>query len=125
MSIFTPTEAARPNRTRRILILASLTTVIAVATWAIATYAAGSESQPTRATPTQASVLSALTPRQRQYVLGIASLTPAQLRAAFGTDRPSSDDSVLATLTPRERHYVQAMASMNFSTLAAAFATGH
>jgi hypothetical protein len=40
--------------------------------------------------PTLASVLSSLTPQQRQYVLGIASLSPAQLAAAFGTGQVSS-----------------------------------
>ena len=44
-------------------------------------------------TPTLASVLRSLTPRERRYVLGIASLTPLQLWAAFGT-----------TLTPPVLH---------------------
>jgi hypothetical protein len=35
--------------------------------------------------PTLASVLRSLTPSERRYVLGIASLTPLQLWAAFGT----------------------------------------
>ncbi|HET6867910.1 MAG TPA: nickel-binding protein [Solirubrobacteraceae bacterium] len=35
--------------------------------------------------PSLASVLRSLTPRERRYVLGIASLTPLQLWAAFGT----------------------------------------
>jgi Protein of unknown function (DUF3224) len=38
-----------------------------------------------RAAPTQASVLNSLTPAGRRYVLGILSLSPAQLRAAYGT----------------------------------------
>ena len=37
--------------------------------------------------PTLASVLAHLTPKQRQYVLGFASLGPAQFGAAFGTGR--------------------------------------
>lgn len=37
--------------------------------------------------PTQASVLRSLTPRERRYVLGILALTPAQLRAGFGTGK--------------------------------------
>jgi Nickel responsive protein SCO4226-like len=36
-------------------------------------------------TPTLDSVLRSLTPRERRYVLGIASLTPLQLWGAFGT----------------------------------------
>jgi hypothetical protein len=35
--------------------------------------------------PTLAYVLRSLTPRQRRYVLGIASLTPLELWGAFGT----------------------------------------
>ena len=42
--------------------------------------------RPVRSTaPTLAAVLRSLTPRERRYVLGIASLTPLQLWAAFGT----------------------------------------
>jgi len=37
--------------------------------------------------PTLESVLAPLTPQQRQYVTGIASLSYAQLAAAFGTGR--------------------------------------
>ena len=37
--------------------------------------------------PTLASVLAPLTPQQRQYVLGIASMSYPQLAAAFGTGR--------------------------------------
>jgi hypothetical protein len=39
------------------------------------------------ARPTRASELARLSPRQRQYVLGLASLSPAQLAAAYGTGR--------------------------------------
>jgi hypothetical protein len=35
--------------------------------------------------PSLASVLAPLTPRARRYVLGLMSLTPAQLAAAYGT----------------------------------------
>ena len=37
--------------------------------------------------PTRASVLRSLTPGERRYVLGLLALTPAQLRAAFGTGK--------------------------------------
>jgi hypothetical protein len=48
--------------------------------------------QPVRTTtrtgwPTLASVLAPLTPQQRQYVVGLASLSDAELAAAFGTGR--------------------------------------
>jgi hypothetical protein len=57
-------------------------------------------------------------------VLGILALTPAQSRAAFGTDQAPGDNSWMRSLTPSERRYVQAIASMSFSELAAAFGTG-
>jgi hypothetical protein len=37
--------------------------------------------------PTLASVLAPLTPQQRQYVVGLASLSDAELAAAYGTGR--------------------------------------
>ena len=37
------------------------------------------------ASPSLASVLASLTPRARRYVLGLTSLTPAQVAAAYGT----------------------------------------
>ena len=58
-----------------------------VAGWAIATYVVNPgprQLPPSQATP--ASALRPLTPQERQYVLGILSLSPAQLRAAFGTE---------------------------------------
>jgi Protein of unknown function (DUF4242) len=115
-------QTARLGRSTRLIIVAAIAAVIAVATWAIATHAAGPSSRPTTHTaPTQASMLSRLSPQERQYVLGIVALTPAQLRAGFGTDQPSGDSSWIGSLTPRERRYVQAIASMNYSELAAAF----
>lgn len=40
-----------------------------------------------RGRPTLASVLAHLSPQQRHYVLGIASMSDAQLAAAYGTGR--------------------------------------
>jgi hypothetical protein len=118
-------RTARHGRSTRLVIVAAVAVAIAVVAWAIATYAAGPSGRPTTHTaPTQASVLGGLTPQERQYVLGIVALTPAQLRAGFGTDQPSGDGSRMRSLTPRERRYVQAIASMSSSELAAAFGTG-
>jgi hypothetical protein len=65
-----------------------LAVVVAVSAWAIATYAVGSSSRSADSgAPTEQSVLSKLTPQQRQYVLGLVALTPAQMRAAFGTGK--------------------------------------
>jgi len=118
-------QTARVGRSTRLIIFAAVAVVIAVVGWAVATYTVGHGSPPANhATSTHASVLTSLTPQQRQYVLGILALTPAQFRAAFGTDRPSGDDSWMRALTPSERRYAQAIASMSASELAAAFGTG-
>jgi hypothetical protein len=118
-------RTARLGRSTRLVIVAALVAVIAVAAWAIATYAVASGSRPTNhGTPALASVLSGMSPQQRQYVLGIAALTPAQLEAAFGTEQPSADSSWMRSLPPSERRYVEGIASMTFAQLAAAFGTG-
>jgi hypothetical protein len=118
-------RTARPARSTRLVIVAAVAAVIVAVAWAIATYAASSGSRATNhGTPTQASVLSVLTPQQRQYVLGIAAMSPAQLQAAFGTVQPSANGASMRSLTPRERRYVRALASMSSSELAAAFGTG-
>lgn len=66
--------------------VAAIVLVIALPASATATsaVASGNRSQRSRA-PTLASVLRPLTLRERRYVLGITSLTPVQLWAAFGT----------------------------------------
>jgi hypothetical protein len=118
-------QVARPGGGRRVLIVAVLTMVIAVTAWAVATYAVGSGTRSTtHGGPSLASALSDLTPQQRHYVLGIAAMTTAQQRAAFGTDRPSGESSGLASLTPKERQYVQAIAAMSGAEQSAAFGTG-
>jgi hypothetical protein len=112
------------GRLHPFVLVAAIAAVIALAAWAIATYAVRHETRPTsRGIPTEASVLSNLTPQQRQYVRGIVALTPAESRAAFGTDLPSGDSSWTRSLTAGERRYVQAITSMSSSELAAAFGT--
>jgi hypothetical protein len=115
-------QTARLGRSQRLVIVAALAAAVAVIAWAIATYAVGSGSRPTNAT--QVSALSGLTPREREYVLGIVALTPAQLRLAFGTDRPTGESSGQASLTPQERRYAQAIAALSRPQQAAAFGTG-
>ena len=115
-------QTAKLGRSHRAILVAALAVVIAVAAWAIVTYAIGSSTRPTSgSTPAQASVLSGLTAKERQYVLGIVALTPTQLRAAFGTEWSSTGSGGLASLTPAERRYVQAIAGMSRSKQAAAF----
>jgi hypothetical protein len=90
MSVSTsiPKTAAR-GRSHPFVIVAVLAAVIAVAAWAVATYSGAHRVRPTNhGGATQASVLSTLTPQQRQYVLGIVALTPTQLRAASARTGP-------------------------------------
>jgi hypothetical protein len=116
-------QTAQRGRSQRLVIVAALTAVVfAVVVWAIATYAVRSGSRPTK--PTRASALSGLTPQERQYVLGIVAMTPAQVRAAFGTDRPAGESSGQASLTPQERRYAQAIEALSRAQQAAAFGTG-
>jgi hypothetical protein len=118
-------KTARLGRPRRLVVVSALALVIAAVAWAIATFAMGSGTPSAQhATATEAAVLARLTPQERQYVLGIVSLTPAQLSAAFGTDQPSSVGSGGASPTPQERGYARAIASMSRVQQAAAFGTG-
>ena len=117
-------RAARRGRSRRLVAIVSIVAVVAaVASWAIVSYLAGStREQPRRVnTVSESSVLRSLTPLQRRYVTAIASLSPATLAAAFGTDASSDVDAALANLAPEERRYVRALTSMTYAQLAAAF----
>ena len=89
MSVTTSiSQATRRGRSHQLMIVAAIVAAIGVVAWAIATYAVGSGTPTAHSgTPTEQSVLSKLTPQQRQYVLGIVALTPAQMRAAFGTGK--------------------------------------
>jgi hypothetical protein len=127
MSVSTsvPRTARRGPSHRLIAIIAIVAIVGTLAAWVIVSYVAGSAGeQPRRVNPVrETSVLRSLTPMQRQYVTAIASLSPATLAAAFGTDPPSSLGTPLAKLTPEQRRYVRAIATMSYARLAAAFGT--
>ena len=75
---------ARFGQSHRKLAVAAV--VLAIGLFASATYAVGSGSwfRGSRS-PTLDSVLRPLTPSERRYVRGIASLIPLRLWAAFGT----------------------------------------
>lgn len=83
-----PTFIPRPTSPGRchlrVVALASGVLVIALAASAGYAVASSARSLSSRA-PTLASVLRPLSPATRRYVLGITSLTPIQLWAAFGT----------------------------------------
>jgi hypothetical protein len=117
-------RSARPGRSHPLRLVA-VAAVIAAAAWWSASQLVGSGGRPSRPTvSTDASVLRSLSPQERQYVTGIASLSDAQLAAAFGADRISGVDPTLTSLRPNERRYVRAIASMSYEQLAAAFGTG-
>jgi hypothetical protein len=81
-------QTARRGRSRRLVLISVLAAVIAAIASAVATYAVGSGSSPARPNASiPASVLSHLTPQQRQYVQAIASMSYAEMAAAFGTGR--------------------------------------
>jgi hypothetical protein len=135
-------KTARLRRSHPLAAITAIVAVIALATWAIATYAVQSGTRPARSSaPSQASVLRSLTSQDRHYVLGILSLTPAQVRAAFGTSVTSlaragsgaathpgrsgapTLASVLRSLTPMERRYVLGILSLTPAQFRAAFGT--
>jgi hypothetical protein len=112
----------RPGSSRRLILGLAVAALSAIAVWAIASHGEGQAVGHAAAKDT--SVLRSLTPGQRQYVTGIASLSPARLHGAFGTDRVSSVDSALASLTPEHQSHVRAISSLSYERLAAAFGTG-
>jgi hypothetical protein len=111
---------------RRTLLLGLIATVAAVAvagTWAIASAVdAGTHSARTTV-PTTASVLSSLSPSERQHVQAITSMTPAQLKATFGTGNVDAIDAL--RLTPKAERYVRAISAMTPAELKATFGTGN
>jgi hypothetical protein len=141
ISTFIP-KTARRRWSRPLATIAAIAAVVALASWAIATWAVHSGTRSVRSSePTQASVLGSLTPEERQYALGIASMSPAEVAAAFNTSQwsvPGRDSgsgaqeprsaapslaSVLRSLTPRERQYVVGIASLTPVQVWAAFGT--
>jgi hypothetical protein len=115
-------RTARLGRSRQSILIVAVAAVIAAATWAIASQVGGSGGHSAaRVAPTQASALRSLTPAERQYVAGIASLTSAQIRAAFGT---ALAEAAPISLTARERRYVDSVSALTARQLAAAFGEG-
>ena len=81
-------QTARRGRSHRLVLIPVLAAVIAAIAWAVATYAVGSGGSSTRPNASiPSSVLSGLTPEQRHYVQAIASMSYAEMAAAFGTGR--------------------------------------
>jgi hypothetical protein len=110
---------------RRSHLLGLIATVAAVAiasTWAIASNGNTGAQTAQNSVQTKTSVLSTLTPSERQHVQAITSLTPTQLKATFGTGTVNAIDAL--GLTSAEEKYVLAITSMTPAQLKAAFGTG-
>lgn len=135
-------KTAERRRPHPLASIAGIAAVLALAAWAVATYVVDSGTRSERSsTPSEASLLRQLTPAERAYVVGVMSMTPIEVRAAFDTSLTSvpgldSDSgvqpvrstaptvaSVLRSLTPRERRYVLGIASLTPLQLWAAFGT--
>jgi hypothetical protein len=122
----------------RLYSLAALAAIVGVALWAIFAFTGGSGSH------------TAMTKAEQQYMNAISSLSPATLRAAFGTpsnaDLQSAQDvqeivsltpvqlieafgtdvraaAALASLAPQERQHVEAIMTLTPAQLRAAFGT--
>jgi hypothetical protein len=97
-------------------------TVLAGAiTGIVLAFAVNSGTQQTQKSDPAAAVLSRLSPQERQYVQGITSMTPAQLKAAFGTG-PDAIDAL--GLDPKDEAYVRGIVSLTPVQIAAAYGTG-
>jgi hypothetical protein len=84
-----PKPAGR-RRSHSLIAIAAVVALFALATWSVATYVLDSGTGSVRSSvPTQTSMLRSLTPQERQYVVGVLSLTPTELKAAFGTSPTS------------------------------------
>jgi hypothetical protein len=109
------------GRSHPLVVIVTVAAFIVASTWAITSSGTDPARQPPRPSAhSQALVLRSLATQQRQYVTGIASLSLAQLSAAFGTLRYHVDPA-LTSLTPKQRRYVRAITSMSYAQLAAAF----
>ena len=73
------------RRTRLLGLVATVAAVTVAVTWAIASIVDAGTHTVRTTVPTTASVLSSLSPSERQHVQAITSMTPAELKATFGT----------------------------------------
>ena len=107
----------RPSRFVGLLV--AVATLAAAVTWVLVTSAIDARSAQTHTNvPTREQVLSSLSPTERQYVTAIASASPLELAAAYGT----SPIEALG-LTTTERQYVEAIAALSPEQLAAGYGT--
>jgi hypothetical protein len=115
--------------------LVAFAAALAVGIWATVVFTGGSHSQSISARDRQTvNAITALTPAElraaygtglgdadAQHVQAIVSLTPAELVAAFGTDTQAA--AVLASLTASERSHVRSIMLLTPEQLRAAYGT--
>lgn len=81
-------RTVRLGRSHPLVVIVAIAVIIVASTWAVTSHVTDPARKPPRpSAQSEASVLRSLTPQERRYVTAIASLSPAQLSAAFGTDR--------------------------------------
>ena len=111
------------------LLLGAAVVATATLTWGLVATVDSESASPTLATPSTTEILDRLSPRAREYVEGIMSMTPEQLAAAYGHGpisapaMPTSTET-LDRLSPRAREYVEGIMNMTPEQLAAAYGYG-
>jgi hypothetical protein len=144
MSISTsiPQAAGRRRSHHLLAAITAIALAVALAAWAVSTYTLDSGPRSAHpSAPTQASLLRDLTPAGREYVLGVTSMTPVEVSAAFGTSLTSVQGrrgdrgaqamgssaptlaAILRSLPARERRYVLGIAALTPLQLWGAFGT--
>ena len=98
------------RRTRLLGLIATVAAVAVAGTWAVASIVDAGTHTARTTVPTTASVLSSLSPSERQHVQAITSMTPAELKATFGTGNVDAIDGL--GLSPKAEKYVRAITAM-------------
>ncbi len=111
------------RRTRLLGLIATVAAVAVAGTWAVASIVDAGTHTARTTVPTTASVLSSLSPSERQHVQAITSMTPAELKATFGTGNVDAIDGL--GLSPKAEKYVRAITAMTPAELRATFGTGN
>ena len=127
------------GRGRLFALIVGVAAVAAAITWAVTSGVNSGRSQATPIAPASTGVLSMpipptgylnavktrsladLTPRERQYVTSLIALTPAELKATFGTGH--ADPIAALGLTPEDAQSVRAITSLTPAQLVAGFGT--
>jgi cation transport ATPase len=119
------------RRSRLLGLVVGVAAAAAAITWAVSTFAVDTTTTTSQQNvQTTEEVLSSLAPGSRSYVESVMALTPAQLRATFGTSpgvassRAPTGAEVLGSLTPEARRWVEAISKLTPAQVKATFGTG-